>query len=378
MKLALPAPYPVGSLQALGGQEAPGHHATWLPRISRLLERRSDFEIHWLTCSKEVTETRVIEERGQTFHILPRGSLGLQMLSRFRHERRELLACLKHIQPDLVHAWGTEEGYGHLAVDWPGKSVLSMQGILTECCRVVAQPLLMRVQAKGERRVLNRIMNLTVESSWGRQKLQRLAPQASMQRLDYGVAPEFFDLQREPASNPLVLFVGTLSRLKGVDLLLEAFRDRRLRHVELVLLGDGPLRRMESGMSANVRFLGHRPRQEVSDWMRRTWCLVHPTLADTAPNVVKEARVGGIPVITTTAGGQIDYVVDGRSGYLLEAGDPEGMIEKILEITSSLERSLEMGRTDQQRCQSMLSSDRISQILGEVYANIIPSAAPVG
>ncbi|MBK1827804.1 glycosyltransferase family 4 protein [Haloferula rosea] len=377
MKLALPAPYPVGSLAALGGCEAPGHHATWLPRISRLLQRHSDFEIHWLTCSKEVSEIRVIEENGQTFHILPRGSLGIQMLSRFRHERRELLACLKRIQPDLVHAWGTEEGYGHLAVDWPGKSVLSMQGILTECCRAVAQPLLMRVQAKGERHVMSRIMNLTVESSWGREKLQRLAPQALIQRLEYGVASEFFDLRRQPASNPLVLFVGTLSRLKGVDLLLEVFRDRRLRHVELVLLGDGPLRRMESKMSANVRFLGHRPRSEVSDWMRRTWCLVHPTRADTAPNVVKEARVGGIPVITTPTGGQTDYVVDGRSGYLLQAGNREGMIGKILQITSSLEGSLAMGRTDQQRCRRMLNFERISRNLGEVYANILPSAASV-
>lgn len=378
MRLALPAPYPVHTLKAFEGAPDPGHHATWLPRISRILEGFDGFDIHWITCTKRVGQPQTVEERGQTFHLIPRGSLAAAMLTAFRRERRTVARILKALQPDLVHAWGTEEGYGYVATDWRGPSFVSIQGILTVCCRACPQPWLMRFQARHERRVLAEAHFITVESDWGREHLRSLAPHARIELLEYGVDDAFFHIRHRPAKRPLVLFIGTLSRLKGVDVLLEAFQDPRLARVDLALLGDGPLRQSDEGPPPNVRFLGHRPRSEVLDWMARAWCLVHPTRADTSPNVVKEARVAGLPVITTPDGGQTQYVEDGVSGWLVDIGDPKGLVQAILSLVSDPAVGIRMGGAGQEWCRSRLGKEALSAELRRTYRAAIEASASTG
>lgn len=363
MKVALLAPYPVASLEAVPGTAESGHHATWLPRISRLLEDQPGLEIHWVTFTKACREPRVIEERGQRFHLLPRKSLALQMLTSFLSERRTLRRILEQIRPDLVHGWGTEDVYGYAVTDWPGPAVLSMQGILTACCRACPQPWLMRVQAWHERRVLRRVARLTVESGWGREQLRPLAPQAEISLLEYGVNEALFERIRRPDSQPLALFVGTLSRLKGVDILLEAFRDPRLADVRLVLLGDGPMRREAGSHGGNVHFLGHRPHEEVWDWMSRSWCLVHPSRADTSPNAVKEATSMGLPVIASRNGGQFRYV-NPRSGRLLDELSVPALICAIEAVTRVLGEDDQIWRS---QWRTQLSSATLRSDLCAVY-----------
>ena len=54
-------------------------------------------------------------------------------------------------------------------------------------------------------------------------------------------------------------------------------------------------------------------------------CLVLPTRADTSPNVVKEARVIGLPVITTKHGGQSGYILNGVNGLIVDPLNSAGL-----------------------------------------------------
>ena len=163
---------------------------------------------------------------------------------------------------------------------------------------------------------------------------------------------------------PLALFVGTLSKSKGVDTLLDAFADPRLSHVKLVLLGDGPLR---GESSEQIRFMGHVGRDEVRQWMQRAWLLVHPTRADACPNSVKEARVIGLPVVTTTEGGQTDWIVHGKSGILHDPEDREALIRGVLELTDSLENNQTAGEMDRERCRDMANAAQVANRLVEYW-----------
>lgn len=328
-RICLLASFPIHRLQRASVQ-APGHHATWLYPLAREWESSRAFEIHWITCTKAVSRPETFSEWGQTFHLLPRWKLSAEVITAFASERLRIANCLGKLQPDLVHAWGTEEGYGYAAIDWDGKHLLSMQGLLQVYCNAAPQPHLLRLQAYHEKMVLRRVRHLTVESPWGREHLARLAPHASVDLLEYGVEPVCFNVVRQPSKRPFALFVGTLNRLKGFDILLEAFSDPRMRHIELVVLGDGPLRAQAVRCPRNIKFMGHVAPEKVRELMAKAWCLVHPTRADTSPNCVKEACAIGLPVLTTPEGGQTQYVHEGLNGAYFPAGSVEDLIDAVL------------------------------------------------
>lgn len=369
-RIVLLADFPVNYLP---GREAciSGHHATWLPPLAKELEAyTSEFDFHWIICSKETYIPTEIRAWGQTFHLIPRTKLSLQILTAFRKERRQIFRLISTLKPDLIHAWGTEQGYALAATDSEYPTIISMQGLLQICCATVPMPILTRIQARNERLALRRATHLTVESSWGKSQLQSLAPHATIDLLEYGVDPTCFDIERIPAEKPLAVFVGTLSLLKGVDTLLAAFTAPRLSGIQLVILGNGNFRIAKHRLPANIRVLGHRPPAEVRAWMAKAWCLVHPTRADTSPNCVKEARVIGLPVITTPNGGQTQYVIHGQSGFIHPADDVEGIIQGVLAATADRETSLHIGATDNEKCRKLLTPVATAKRLIAIYQKV--------
>ena len=394
MRIALLADFPIHTLPGFEDRVS-GHHATWLPPLALELEPHTgSFDLHWITCTKEVTSTLTLHAWNQTFHLLPRKKLSLEILTAFRRERRLIARLIRDLNPDLVHGWGTEQGYGYAANDYPGSSLISLQGLLQTCCKVASMPWLTRLQALHEARVLRRARHLTVESPWGKSQLQPLAPHSTIDLLEYGVDPTCFDLaplisplsalpssnSSSPISNnlitnnssqsPLALFVGSLSLLKGVDTLLTAFSDARLSHIELVVLGAENPKLTSRSLTPNIHLLGHRPPAEVREWMTKAWCLVHPTRADTSPNCVKEARVIGLPVVTTPNGGQTQYVDHGISGFIHPAGDFEGLIEGVLAVTESQQTSLKMGSNGQAESRAALTPAATATRLLEIYQTV--------
>jgi glycosyltransferase involved in cell wall biosynthesis len=165
----------------------------------------------------------------------------------------------------------------------------------------------------------------------------------------------------------LAIFVGSLTRLKGIDSLFAAFADDRLRHIDLVVLGAVHPKLCRRPLTPNIRLLGHRPSTDVRDWMSKAWCLVHPTRADTSPNCVKEARVIGLPVITTPNGGQTQYVEHGKSGFIHAVGDVEGLIRGVLSVTANRETNLNMGASGHENCRKLLHPNRTARQLIEIY-----------
>jgi glycosyltransferase involved in cell wall biosynthesis len=430
MRIAILSDFPVHLLPGFEDRKH-GYHATWLPPLAHeLAHHPSGYDFHWITCTKEVSQPTTVRAWNQTFHLLPRWKLSVEMLTGFRRERRLISRLLDDLKPDFVHAWGTEQGYGYAAIDFQGPSMLSLQGILQSCCKVAAMPWLTRLQATHEARVLLQAKHLTVESPWGKSQLQPLAPHATIDLLEYGIDPACFEVQRilSPISNPpslipdpqskidnhqssispppsssksadragsalpspppsssqpfsvsasqhlppkpLALFVGTLALHKGVDTLLAAFSDPRLRHVDLVVLGTGDPALTRRPLPPNIRLLGHRPPAEVRQWMANAWCLVHPTRADTSPNCVKEARVIGLPVVTTPNGGQTQYVEHLKSGFIHPADDTEGLIQGVLTVTESLETSRKVGSTGQAECRAKLTPAATAARLLEIYQTV--------
>jgi glycosyltransferase involved in cell wall biosynthesis len=131
-------------------------------------------------------------------------------------------------------------------------------------------------------------------------------------------SPEWRDRWGASDARPVLLYVGRLSREKGVDLLpalTERLQRSGFRH-RLVIVGDGPMREELSNRCTGAIFTGSLLHDEVATVMASADLFVFPSRTDTAGNVVLEAQASGLPVLVTEAGGPAENMIDGVTGFV--------------------------------------------------------------
>ena len=125
-----------------------------------------------------------------------------------------------------------------------------------------------------------------------------------------------------------VLFVGRLTREKGVEDLLNAWQlvvERRPGWT-LKVLGDGPSRSLMDGRAGSVEWLGWQPRGEVIRHMQDAALLVFPSVQrEGFPMTIVEAFATGLPVLTTHFESMVELVKDGCSGRHYRHSDPRDL-----------------------------------------------------
>jgi glycosyltransferase involved in cell wall biosynthesis len=145
----------------------------------------------------------------------------------------------------------------------------------------------------------------------------------------------------QPASGRLVLFVGNLTRVKGADVLVEAWA--RLAGAgaldpgdRLVMVGDGEERARLAeqaaarGVGKSLTFAGAVPFAQVPRWMSASDVLCLPSRNEGTPNVVVEALASGRPVVAARVGGVPEIVRHGENGLLAPPEDPPTLAEALL------------------------------------------------
>ncbi|MCP4248705.1 MAG: glycosyltransferase [bacterium] len=139
------------------------------------------------------------------------------------------------------------------------------------------------------------------------------------------------------AGRPLLLWVGRLDPIKGLDVLVRAIAlIRRTQPVQLAIVGDGPYREeLEACIAANdlgesVRLLGMRG--DVASWLQAADVFVFPSRTEGLPNALLEAMAVGLPVVTTDVAGCRDLIRHGRTGLLVPADDAAALAAAVLRL----------------------------------------------
>ena len=367
-RIAILAKYPIWLIdETLPGKS--NHYAVWLSALHKSFETWQDTDIHWITMSKGIRTLRTYSTKNQHFHVLPCGSRALAQSLFYYPDRWRIGRYLKKLSPDLVHAWGTEECYGLCAMDYPGRKLLSVQGLLTACAeRAPIVPFEVR-QSRFEKKIFNNVCHITTESQWARERVLELAPQANIQLFEYAVENEFFTTERRVSETPCCLMLSSNTPVKNIPLAIKAFSSPELKHIKLYMAGVRP--GSYPNLPDNIITLGYVNRQQVTKLLSETWCFVHPSLADTGPTALKEARTMGVAAVVSSDCGAKDYVSMGKSGYIIDPGNVQQLIDAVLKITKDRDTAISMGMYDRERCRSILSEEAMSTKLRRIYSNLL-------
>ena len=146
---------------------------------------------------------------------------------------------------------------------------------------------------------------------------------------------------------PILLWVGRMAPVKGLDVLLEACRLLRDRGVDfhLFLAGDGALRteleaeRVQSGLADRVSFLGAVPQDRLADWYRAADYMVLPSRSEGIPNVLRESLACGTPFVASNVGG-IPEIAQDPANVLVPPDDAPALADALARALASEPRGL--------------------------------------
>ena len=125
---------------------------------------------------------------------------------------------------------------------------------------------------------------------------------------------------------PVLLSVGRVAAEKNIALALSAFETLRRRQpdAQMVVVGDGPLRRRLEAAHPAVRFIGVQRGDRLAACYASADIFVFPSLSETFGNVTLEALASGLPVVAFDTAAAAEHVAHGASGLLVSPGDERG------------------------------------------------------
>lgn len=186
------------------------------------------------------------------------------------------------------------------------------------------------------------------------------------------VKPNFCDdpgIGSHPSGS--VLFVGRLTREKGVEDLLTAWQlvSQRRPGWRLKILGDGPCRSLLSSGMDSVEWLGWQSRDEVTRQMKDASLLVFPSVQrEGFPMTIVEAFATGLSVLTPGFESMIEIVKDGYSGRHYRHSDPRDLANVLEQMLGDEPALRALGRQARAEYEARYTPARNYQQLMDIYA----------
>jgi alpha-maltose-1-phosphate synthase len=183
-------------------------------------------------------------------------------------------------------------------------------------------------------------------------------------------------------SKPSVVFVGRITRQKGVPVLLRAAAHLD-PEVQLVLCAGAPdtpelgaevaglveeLRKTRSGV---IWLSGMLSKREVIQLLSHSTLFACPSVYEPLGIVNLEAMACGTAVVASKVGGIPEVVADGETGLLVPPDDPDALAESINALTRDRDRAKAMGTAGRERAQSQFDWGKIARQTAELYESTV-------
>jgi len=313
-------------------------------------------------------------------------------------------AAEKDIRYDIIHShyWMSGVAAESLSEAWGGTPILHMFHTLGEMKNRVARSEAERegqYRINGEKQVLRRADRVVVATLAELTQLRFLykANDRKLVVIPPGVdVCHFYPIPADEAKmyvglkpeDRMVLFVGRIEPLKGVDTLIQAMsclQWKEERPVHLAIIGGDPAASPEE-MSAEmarlqklcddlavgqtVVFLGKRDQDKLPYYYSAAELVVMPSHYESFGMVALEAMACGTPVIASEVGGLAYLVRDGETGFTIPDQEPETLCEKISWLLNDHHLHETMSRRAVQYAQDY-AWEKIAKQIVDVYKSLL-------
>lgn len=204
-----------------------------------------------------------------------------------------------------------------------------------------------------------------VQSNFQRDKFIELGIPAKRIAILPGLVPELEATKTEKDAK-YILFVGRLSREKGIDDFIEAARC--LPSLKFVVAGEVPANFFSEHKPENIDFLGFVKGRELDElfWMARM-IIVPSRWYEGFPNVIVRAMTHAIPIITTNFG-CFPEIIGQECGLTYTPGDVASLVNLIIKVISNRQMSEKMGIEGRKKAMKEYSSEAIYNRLLDIYS----------
>lgn len=293
---------------------------------------------------------------------------------------------------DLIHSHYWQSGWagGHLARELgvPHTVMFHTLGEVKNRARFGEQE--PRKRIRHERQIARRAAAIVTASDHERQLLQRYygADPRRMHTIPCGVDLELFRPQDRaaarrrlglPAASPVLLWVGRLEKLKGVDILISAVAQLDERDFTLLIVGGDEraaglkaellAQAAAAGVAANVRFEGAVAHDDLPVYYSAADVCVVPSYYESFGLVAVESMACGTPVVASRVGGLVSTVTDGVSGYLIPWRCPEPFAEKLEVLLNNRELRANLSRAAQ-RSMQRFAWEHVGRQMASLYGQV--------
>jgi len=174
-----------------------------------------------------------------------------------------------------------------------------------------------------------------------------------------------------PEDAPVCLFIGAISRRKGVDLLIEAWPLVKAQMDRAVLILLGPTSWLASteeqaAFGREVKSVADDPSlgirmtetRDVAQYLQASDLFTLPSRQEGLPNAVLEALAAGLPLVFTRSEWiTSDFIEDGVNGLLVEEENPSALSEAILGVFQDRDSRESLGRASREIALTRYSMD---------------------
>lgn len=328
---------------------------------------RKKFELQFISLTGEGQPASDIRSAGCVARVL-NDSLKIRRL----RSLAQLVDDMKSDRVQIVHTHNTyAQFYGAIAAKGAGVPVV----LNTQHGRGCGNGWRARTQFKVANRFTQRIVGVSHDAAnlcreqdrFSKSKITTIWNGINLDRFTY----------RGPQRTPTAISVARLSAVKDLSTLIRATRlvlpqvpDFRLR-----IVGDGPERATlealiaELHLGTHVELLGER--QDVPELLAQSGFFVSSSLSEGISLTLLEAMAVGLPIVATAVGGNPEIVLDGQTGRLAPAGDPEALARAIVAMCGERDLWTAMGLLGRQRVEQQFEIRQMVRSYESLYDELL-------
>ena len=202
------------------------------------------------------------------------------------------------------------------------------------------------------------------------------------------VAYDEADMAAFADEDPVLLYVGRFTAVKRVSLLIEAYARAEpgfARPAPLVLVGgfpgewegEHPYDAIRRTGAEHVFLAGWHGHDELASFLGASDVVVLPSVREQFGQVLVEGMACGLPAIAVDSHGPAEIVEDGRTGWLVEGDDVEGLANALLEAVNRPQERRRRGLEAHEDVRARFAWPALAQEVADLYGRVLASHVPV-